>query len=149
VAALMFTLGFIFFLLCVFGLKVNNKNEEEASQLLRFSRSSAVILLCGSVAFALVSVVTLSQVAGAFSSTLTLGDDIKLRVSPGDTLQVLEWLAFAFSVPFVLGAQMLVGEAQNSADNGSPKSPPKAGPPKPSGPPKVSPLPPGPRWVRE
>lgn len=44
-AALMFALGFICFLLCIFALKVNEKNEAEAGHWWRLFRRATMIFL--------------------------------------------------------------------------------------------------------
>ncbi|OCK78823.1 hypothetical protein K432DRAFT_406131 [Lepidopterella palustris CBS 459.81] len=85
-AALMFTLSSIFFLLCIFASKVNEKNEAEAGHWSKLCRRVTVTFLWGSVALALASVVALSQGVGAFQSALTPGQDVQLRASLGVTL---------------------------------------------------------------
>ncbi|KAH7371689.1 hypothetical protein BKA66DRAFT_572660 [Pyrenochaeta sp. MPI-SDFR-AT-0127] len=125
-AALMFALGVLLFSLGRFASKVNEKNHVTAAFWQPICRRSAMVFLWGSVGFALVSVVALSQGVAAFTLALMLGKNAQLSASPGTTLQILEWLAFAFSTLFALSAQIVVRERGTSAVG---QLPPKPAPP--------------------
>ncbi|ORY09316.1 hypothetical protein BCR34DRAFT_657000 [Clohesyomyces aquaticus] len=141
-AALMFALGVILFSLGRFRSKVNEKNHVAAAYWGPFCRRYATVFLWGSVGFALLSVVALSQGVAAFILALTVGNNAQLSASPGTTLQALEWLAFAFSTLFALGAQIMVRERGTSAIG---QLPPKPAPMASSGLPRGPlPLPPPP-----
>jgi hypothetical protein len=101
IAAGLFAFSIFFFIL--FSRHGHSSTSEVASRKRQKTGLGALIFALGSLAFALTSVMSMSEVAATVDLFAANLDDSVLQVSAGTPMKVLQWCTVAFLVLYVYG----------------------------------------------
>ncbi|KAF2679530.1 hypothetical protein K458DRAFT_408135 [Lentithecium fluviatile CBS 122367] len=154
VAGLLYTLG----VLSLFVLKRSfTAQQDERITRRRYTiRGASLALLWISTAFTLASALSVNQMTSALDYITDVNSTSRFRITGRKTLNVLQWLAFAFTLLFVLGVSSIFTRKGNTlgssgsstktgdTNRGSVPLPPLPPPPPPFAPRPLPPPPPPP-----
>lgn len=101
-AGVLFAISLVFFGLLKRHFNVRTGDNTIASKRRHLLRKAAFSTMWLSIAFSLVSAMSINQTTNALDY-VTQADSSTVRITTGKTLNVLQWLAFSFSVLFAIG----------------------------------------------
>ena len=120
-AGALFLIGLFFLTLLKRHIK-STPNQNAANRGQTFRRATN-LCLWASTAFTLTSTFAIAQTTSALQYTTSSASTASsIRITSGTTLQVLQWLTFAFSITFAVGISSMF-QSSTPADGGSTASP--------------------------